>query len=96
MNILKSRTRFFQLSILKKTHSFFGIVAIEVTAYGILIVTFKTGSILDELKQQLTGCLIPINEYDSFTQTSISTLQYSKHITKGNSQILQKVSLSLT
>lgn len=54
----------------------FGMVAIEAAAHGIPTVAFATGGIVNAVKHQKTGLLIPVDRYDLLSQAIISALEF--------------------
>jgi len=64
----------------------FGMVAIEAAAHGIPTVAFATGGIIDAVQNKMSGQLISIDEYDTFSQSIISILNTSENINKENCQ----------
>jgi len=60
----------------------FGMVAIEAAAHGTPTISFATGGIVDAIKDQVTGKLIPIDQYDLLSQTIISNLNFPQKFKK--------------
>lgn len=65
----------------------FGMVAIEAASHGTPTIAFKTGGIIDAIKDQVTGHLVPIERYDLLSQTIISNLNSSHKFKKQDCEL---------
>lgn len=66
----------FPVKYIPKDPEGFGMVAIEAAAHGIPTVAFATGGIVNAVKHQKTGLLIPVDRYDLLSQAIISALEF--------------------
>jgi len=64
----------------------FGMVAIEAAAHGTPTIAFATGGIVDAVSNAITGKLILMNDYQSFSKTVIFTLENPEVLNKENCQ----------
>jgi phosphatidylinositol alpha-1,6-mannosyltransferase len=60
----------------------FGMVAIEAAIHGLPTVAFRTGGVIDAVKNNVSGYLIPPQSYDLFAQSVLSILKDSSIINK--------------
>lgn len=53
----------------------FGMVAIEAAAQGLQTVAFATGGVVDAVKKERSGYLVPVNEYPQFSEKVVWSLK---------------------
>lgn len=53
----------------------FGMVAIEAAAHGLQTVAFATGGVVDAVKKEQSGYLVPINDYSQFSKRVIWSIK---------------------